>query len=129
MYITLLQGVLKEVASVNRETQRGYAWFLLIPLFNLVWAFIFYIKLANSIKNEFESRGKNSTSDYGKGLGVALAITGVLGFIPYVGLFFGIGNLVLWIFFWVIIARYKSDLVNSEKGNYRVDYDSDLLDN
>ena len=88
------------------------------------------LKLLTSLKKEFESRGEAKNSDYGKGLGIGLAITGVLALTPYVGIIFGIGNLVVWIIYWVIMAKYKAQLMEGESsGGTGIGASHDLLDN
>jgi hypothetical protein len=129
MYITLLQGTLKQVSKENLDTEPGFAWLLLIPLFSIIWTFIFYPRIASSLKKEFEARGENPNGDCGKGLGIALAITGVLSLIPYIGIVFAIGNLVIWIIYWVIIAKYKTRLEKGQASSVGLGSSSDLLDN
>ena len=57
LYLLNIQDALKEVAQENIQVPPVNTWLLLIPLFNIVYAFIFYPKMAESFKREFESRG------------------------------------------------------------------------
>ena len=125
LYFLNLQDTLKEVSQENREVPAVNAWLLLIPLFTIVYAFIFYPKICNSIKKEYASRGWDSSSDFGKNIGLAMAILGVVAIIPIQSLkgIAGLASIVVFIIFWVKMYKYKIEMRNSNGGS------SDLLDN
>ena len=125
MYFLNLQDTLKEVSMENREVPAVNAWLLLIPLFSIVYAFIFYPKICNSIKKEYEKRGWASSGDFGKNLGLAMAILGVTVLLPIqaVKSVASIASLVVLIIFWVKMYNYKIALRNSNGES------TDLLDN
>ena len=53
----------------------GQAWLNLIPLFHLVWQFITVIRVAESLRKEFRSRGlAKREEDFGKGLGITMSV-------------------------------------------------------
>jgi hypothetical protein len=110
LYLLTLQNLLKRVATENRVIEPGKVWLMLIPLFGLVYAFILYPKISESLKNEFSKRGLTDSGDYGKSLGTAMAVLGLCGFIPILGGFAGIAHLVIWIIYWVKMSEYKSKL-------------------
>jgi hypothetical protein len=110
LYLLTLQNLLKRVATENRVIEPGKVWLMLIPLFGLVYAFILYPKISESLKNEFSKRGLTDSGDYGKSLGTAMAVLGLCGFIPILGGFASIADLVIWIIYWVKMSEYKSKL-------------------
>ena len=125
MYFLNLQDTLKEVSEENRDVPAVNAWLLLIPFFSIVYAFIFYPKICSSLKKEYGARGWDSSSDFGKNLGLVMAILGVVAIIPIQALkgIAGLASLVIFIIFWVKMYNYKIALRNSNGGS------SDLLDN
>ena len=110
LYLLNLQNLLKRISVENRVVEPGNVWLMLIPIFNLVYAFILYPKISESVKNEFLKRGLSDSGDYGKSLGTAMAVLGLCGFIPSLGGFAGIADLVIWIIYWVKMSEYKSKL-------------------
>ena len=110
LYLLTLQNLLKGVATENRVIEPGKVWLMLIPLFSLVYSFILYPKISESLKNEFLKRGVADNGDYGKSLGTAMAVLGLCGFIPVLGGFASIAYFVIWIIYWVKMSEYKSKL-------------------
>jgi len=115
LYLLSLQNALKKVSSQNRTVEPGNVWLMLIPIFSIIYSFILYPKISESLKNEFESRNMPQSGDYGKLVGFLLAIFGVVGvianlIIPFLATFVGLALLVLWIVYWVQIAGFKSKL-------------------
>jgi len=113
-YLLTLQNALKKVSSQNRTVEPGNVWLMLIPLVNVIYPFILYPKISESLKNEFESRNMPQSGDYGKLVGLLFAICGPLGiitnFIPPLSIIVSLANLVLFIVYWVQIAGFKSKL-------------------
>jgi len=112
LYLLNLQNLLKAIKAENRDVEPGNVWLMLIPLFNIVYAFILYPKISSSVKKEFESRGDTSKGDGGKNICLALAITGAVSIlpIPVLGQLIGLANLVLFIIWWAKTAGYKNSL-------------------
>jgi len=115
LYLLTLQNTLKEVSQENRLVPDSNVWLMLIPLFNIFYAFYLYPKLCDSIKNEFEARDLAVKGDYGKTLGLVMATMGIIGFIPELPAIFSLANIVVFIVFWVKIHGYKTKLMNSPK--------------
>ena len=105
-YLLNLQNLMKSIKEENREVPPSNVWLMLIPVFNLIYAFILYPKISASVKKELESRGMEG--DGSKNLGLALAVTGASGVVPVVNSISGIVNLVLWIIWWSKTAGYKN---------------------
>lgn len=127
-YLLNLQNLLKQITPSNRQVEPGNVWLMFIPLFNIIYPFILYPKITDSVKLEMESRGMVEQGDYGRGIGIALPVLGLCGIIPVLGFLASIANLVLFIIFWVKMAGYKTKLMTSSPGQGGVGSDSDLLD-
>lgn len=129
LYLKNLQDTLKECDVKNQQVPPGNVWLMFIPLFNLIYPFILYPKISESLKREFESRGNPQQGDYGRSLGITLPILGVCGIIPILGIFAGMGNLVVFIIFWVKMAELKNKLKSLPKADgLRIHSSHDLLD-
>src|SRR3989442_14505671 len=79
-HLLTLQKGLSRVAPRNRLMEPGLVWLSLIPIFNLIWSFFIATWVPDSLRNEFQDRGRDDGSDYGKRIGLARAIIGVLYF-------------------------------------------------
>ena len=131
-YLLTLQKALSRVSPENRTMQPGLVWLMLIPCFNLIWQFFIAIRVPDSLKNEFRSRGMDDGSDYSKTIGIAQCVVGILASVVGNGFqaasrnegrdaammgscFSGILSLVglvLFIIFWVKIANYSIQLAS-----------------
>lgn len=133
-YLLNLQQVLKEVHSSRRLVPDSNVWLMLIPLFNIVYGFILYPKICDSVKAEYEARGAHKPGDYGRSIGVTMPSLTVarivIGFvIPIFSSLIGIANLVLMISFWVKMSGYKKELQTlPSDGEFSIGNNPDLLD-
>ncbi|HZZ78669.1 MAG TPA: hypothetical protein VFE62_09130 [Gemmataceae bacterium] len=130
-YCLTLSKALNNVAPRNRQMEPGMVWLLLIPCFNIVWVYFIGTRIPASLKNEFEDRGMDDGSDYGRsnGLTAAILLSVMIGmscipFVNYCNSVVGIVYLVFWIMFWVKIAGYSSKLASSGSSKSR-DFDDD----
>ncbi|MBU3713870.1 MAG: hypothetical protein FGM46_02875 [Ferruginibacter sp.] len=110
LYLLTLQNLLNRISPQNRSVDPGNVWLMLIPFFNLIYAFILYPKISESVANEYASRGLPPQDDFGKSLGVIMPILSLCSFIPFLGGLAGIANLVIWIIFWSKMSGYKKQL-------------------
>lgn len=115
LYCLTIYNTLKEISPNNRTLETWYPWLMLIPLFSIIWAFIMYPKIAESLKAEFESRDAVQNGDYLKTLGIMMPILSLVGFIPILGGLAGLANLVIWIIYWVKINEFKNLLRRTPK--------------
>lgn len=127
-YLLNLQNLLKEIDQKNRLVEPGNVWLMFIPLFNIVYPFILYPKIADSVRNEYQARGIKKAGDFSRGIGVAMPILSLCGIIPVIGSLAGLANFVLFIIFWVKTAEYKNELKRSPKAADGISASSDLLD-
>jgi hypothetical protein len=109
-YLLTLQNLLNRVKPENRTVEPSNVWLMLIPLFSLVYAFILYPKISESVAREYESRGLPPQGDFGKSLGITMPILSLCGIIPFIGGLAGLANLVIWIIFWSKMSGYKNQL-------------------
>ena len=128
LYLLTLQNVLKEIEPQNRLVEPSNVWLMFIPLFNLIYPFILYPKISESLRNEFDSRGLSKSGDYGRAIGITMPILGLCGWIPILGGLAGLANLILFIIFWVKMSEFKNELQRMPKMNSGVSNSNDLLD-
>src|ERR1019366_6551289 len=110
----------------------GMVWLMLIPCVNIVWQFMIAINVPGSLQKEFQDRGRDDGSDYGKSIALTQAILGILfTFVgngitrlpnmESIGIIISGGasliGLALFIIFWVRIAGYSAQLETDERGD------------
>lgn len=139
-YLINLMNLLKEIDESNRQMPPANVFLMFIPLFNLVYPFIMYPKISESIRLEAEGRRMPAFGDSLRGLGLAIAIISVVQVIcgqikRENGLFGTISSwlclvlLVLWIIYWVKAASIKKAFKQSAKiGSMGMNSNPDLLD-
>lgn len=130
-YLLNLQNLLKQISPENRSVEPGYVWLLFIPIFNLIYPFILYPRISESIFAEYSERGLDTSSDFSKSIGLFLAISAVIGFVPlvpYMDIISMFSQLILLIIYWVKMAGYKKELKNSPKSKGGFSNSVDILD-
>lgn len=132
MYLLTLQNLLKEMSSTNRTVEPANVWIQLIPLVNIIYGFILYPKISESLKNEYEARGMNESGDYIRSLGLAIPILSVVGIIfnqvaPSLGSLINLVSLVVLIIYWVKASEFKKKLQMSQRSE-GISSNPDLLD-
>ena len=106
-YCLNIQRMLKEIGEERRAVPHQNIWLMFIPFFNIIYPFIFYPKVSESIAAEYEYRGMPSNGDHEKGLGLALSILPLCGFIPFLNILTSIGQLVVFIVYWSRISHHR----------------------
>ncbi len=101
-----------DLAAVPLEDRQrlapGQVCLLVIPLFNLVWNFFVFPRIADSFRNHFERTGQPLPGDYGRGLGIAFSVLLPCVIIPCLGPLCGLAALVLLILLLVKFGGYKA---------------------
>jgi hypothetical protein len=110
VYILTLQRAISRCAPQNRATSPESAWLLLIPFFNMIWAFILYPRISETLEREFRARNLPIEPQPARTLGLAVAVLHVCWFIPVVHIFTGIAGLACLILYWVKISDYSNQL-------------------
>jgi hypothetical protein len=93
-YLLTLSKALSRCRPRNRTMEPGQVWLMLIPLFNIVWQFFIVNRVPQSIAREYRSRGWRAKGDFGKSIGMTMCITGLLSWIPFLGILLALVNLV-----------------------------------
>jgi hypothetical protein len=107
VYLAFLAGVLRKCSPQSQTMKPGMVWLSLVPIFNIVWVFFVVSAIANSLGNEFRLRSVPVDDPKpGKSIGIAMAVSAVCSIVPGVILV----HLVLWIVYWVQIARFSRRL-------------------
>lgn len=142
-HITLMKAI-QACAPRNQAMAPGLVWLNFVPCLNLVWQFVNVIQVGNSLQAEYQDRGRRSDDQsFGKTLGLSyIILNSVASGISFVGqsvikeageeglaLSFlvlqaglGITQFVLWIVYWVKIARLTRE---SNSSSRRSLYDDD----
>jgi len=133
LFLINLQNLLKQVSPQNRQVPPANVWLLFIPLFSIVYQFILYPKISDSVEQEFRSRGTRLPGDYGRNLGMAMAILSVVSMfqyigIPYIGNLASLAGLIIFIVYWVKTAELKNKLIALPQGMAGLSNRADLLD-
>jgi hypothetical protein len=105
---------MKLIAPHNRRMSPGGGWLLLIPLFQLVWQFLFVSHIADSVAAEYRRRGLQLKEDRPLyQLGLWSCILSFSGIIPVIGVLGALASLVMRIIYWVKLAEIKAELERS----------------
>lgn len=133
-YYKTFIDAMSHVRPQNRLTGVANVLFMWIPLFNLVYGFIIYPKICDSIRNEYRSHGMPEDGDFGKGLAIAMCALAFGAFIPFVNFLTPLASFIIWIVFWVKINGYKEVLMQKNANGFgseaggTISASSDLLD-
>jgi magnesium-transporting ATPase (P-type) len=113
-YLINLSETLKEVDESRRKVPTSNVWLMLIPLFNLVYPFILYPRVSESLNEEFEYRGLPKEGDFGKSLGTAMGILSLVSIIPFIGFLCLIAYIIILVIYWQKMSGYKQLLRNNK---------------
>lgn len=129
-YLKNLQDLLMECSPKNQQVPPGNVWLMFILVFNMIYPFILYPKISDTLRREFEERNSPQQGDYLKGIGITMSILNFCGFLPVVGGIAGLVNVILFIIYWVKSAEYKNRLrMLPRAGNgVRISDNPDILD-
>ncbi|HJP82487.1 MAG TPA: hypothetical protein VJ835_03190 [Fimbriimonadaceae bacterium] len=103
----IVYNVYKDIPPQFQQMPAGQVWFLLIPLFNIIWNFIAYPKISESFRMYAQSKNMDDGSDYGRQLATIYAVCMAIGILC--GLFSLVG-LIIWIIWLVKMYDYKRRL-------------------
>ena len=106
----LLYGCFNRIPAAHRKMEPGLVWLLLIPCFNLVWAFFVFLRLPDSYNSYFKAQGRTDGGDYGRSIGLAYAICSACSIVPYIGILPGLASLILLILFLVKAHGHKKEI-------------------
>jgi len=114
-----------EIPEQYRHTSPGSAFLLLIPLFGLVWIFLFTQKLSRSFQDWL-----NTGDDCGEQLGMWWGACVIGSIIPFIGTFVGIAGLVLMIMYLVKVneALNRGRRLGAGSHSHGGEFDQDFDD-
>jgi hypothetical protein len=99
------------IAKRNRTMEPGMVFLVFVPLLGIVWPFFVVLRLAESLRNEFEDRGWDTEGEsFGYGMGLTMAI---------LNLTCGPIGLIFTIIHWRQISAYATRLSREGRGNRR----------
>ena len=110
------------LSVLPREHQRmqpGMVFLLLIPIFNLIWAFVVVIQVTGSLKDYFTSTGRTDAGTCGRTLGLWSLMLGAAGAVVeecpmrvagHLGAVLSLAGVVLFIVFIVKVWSLKNQI-------------------
>lgn len=125
-YYKTMIDVMSLVRPTNREIGIGNVMFTVIPLFNLVYGFIVYPKICESIGKEYKKLGLAQDKDFGKSMVIALQVLMLSMIIPILNILAMTPLLILFIIFWIKIDGYKKKLELYNKNGFADEVPSDI---
>ena len=106
-----LQKALNKCAPQSRTLEPALVWLYLVPVVNLVFAFILVLGMAKSLRNEFDRRGIGVPDrEPGQAIGIAMSVCACCSIIPLVGFLAFVAHLILWVIYWMKIAEFSKAL-------------------
>ena len=119
MFCLSMSNALIQVSESNRQMSPAMVWGFVVPGLHVIWYFLMVLWIPDSLKKEFEDRGMDDGSTYGKTIGLTSAIMMAVNFllccipfINYCSWVIGVAGLVLWIIFWVQVVGYAGKLAS-----------------
>jgi hypothetical protein len=106
-FLLNLRDVLRQVGPQNQKMAPNLVWLNFIPLFGIAWMFITVIRVRDSVRAEFVTRGWAPHGDYGFGVGLAYAILSI-----FLGLFTVVPFLICWGIYWSRTSELKNQLMH-----------------
>lgn len=117
LFLLSVSQCLKEISPRNRKMEPEQVWLCLIPVFGFVWEIIMFLRVAESLNDEYYDRALRGDGDYGKTLGIVfIVMIGVVISAPFA--------LIPFIMYWVKIREYTKVLrENPNERPYDDEYD------
>lgn len=113
-YLITLQNTLNAVSPENRDMPPANVWLSLIPLFGIAWQIVVVIRIASSLRKEFDKRKiVIETQNPGQGIGLAYSILSCICIIPFLGALACLAGIICWIIYWVNINSYRLMLMKN----------------
>lgn len=135
LFCLTLRNTVQAADLHNQMVEPNKVWLLLIPFFNIIYMFIVYPKISETIKNQLEENNAAEAGDYGLMLGRIYPIAYIVQYVipvPAISGILSLGGFVCFIIYWVQMSNYKTKMLNtkSNSGSTRtaVNNNPDLLD-
>ncbi|HVX00377.1 MAG TPA: hypothetical protein VHA52_08090 [Candidatus Babeliaceae bacterium] len=138
-FLFTLQNTLKAVSPHNRKLRPGQIWLLLVPIFSYIWFFYVVDGIAESIYDEYKSKGVTMNKKPTLSLGIAMSILYCTVFMWYIlsrilinvfladhifavlycfiGFILTLAFATIWIIYWVKLNEYKNSILALPQNN------------
>jgi hypothetical protein len=120
-FLLNLHNLLERVDARNRAMAPANVWLNFIPVFNLYWLMHTVMKVRDSVKAEYASRGWAPDGDFGYSVGMTAAVLVItsffFGWIPFIGWLMSVALLICWILYWLKTSEVKGRL--AQQGTWR----------
>lgn len=114
-FLAALQRALRRVHPDRWRMDPGQVWLNVVPVFNLVWAPVTVVLVAESLRNEYRSRGLDTPdADYGRFAGLTLLTLLATGCLFYPAFLTYPAALYVWGKYWFAVNRHARELRWSE---------------
>jgi hypothetical protein len=112
MHLIAEYKTLSVIKPRNRTMEPGMIFLIFIPLFGIIWQIFVVLRLAESLRNEFEDRGWDTEGEsFGYGMGLTMAILNIAGCGPL--------GLIFLIIHWRQLSGYYTRLAGLGRGSRR----------
>lgn len=132
LYTKTIIEMMAYVRPSNRLTGVGNIILNTIPVFNIVYGFIVYPKICDSVRQEYNELGLTPDGDFGKALAVTMQALSVTMIIPILNILSSIAILIIWIVLWVKFNNYNLELKKHNASNFggktSISASTDILD-
>jgi hypothetical protein len=110
----ILMNCFTAVPAEHRKMEPTHVWFLMIPLFNVVWNFFVFPRLSDSFRSYFDKKPEEEvTGDCGKQLGIVYSSCIAATLIPCVNFVAGPVALVILIVYLIKANELRAKVLNS----------------
>jgi hypothetical protein len=110
-YLMSMHGAISRCSPQSRSMSPGLVWLSMVPVVYLFWDFVVVFMVSSSVEKEYRARGKPLEGSYpALAPGIAFCVLDLVGWIPFLNLIITPISLVLWIVFWVKIARLSKSM-------------------
>ena len=126
-FLITLQRTLETIDISRRTKEPGHVWFMLIPLFNMVWQFIMVNHITDSIRNECNRLNipvQEARPAYG--IGITMCALSVCGLIPVIGYLASFAGIIAMIIYWRKVNTYKN-LIIANRDNFLLDAEREAM--
>lgn len=111
-----LRGLYASIPEKHREVSLGEIWMLLVPLYNLYFAFVVFRGLATSFARAFDEEDIEEPTQRLMDLGTAYAALSLAGVVPYLGVVTSLIALVVLVMYFVEAGRLRRVLTGPTAG-------------
>jgi hypothetical protein len=110
-YLMAVHKAIARCSPPSRSMSPGLVWLSMVPIIYLFWDFVVVFMTSSSLDKEYKARSRPLAGSYpGLAPGIAFCVLNLVGWIPFLNLIIMPVSLILWIIFWVKMARLSRGL-------------------